>query len=225
MVALFDSVAPFYDAWYDDPVHQAMDQLEKSAVLRHLPPSGTHSNLLEVGCGTGHWSEWFSTQGFRVTGIDVSEKMLSIAREKKIAEASFLYGDFLSMDLKPQFDVAIAITSLEFIEDHRKALDTMAALVRPGGRLVAGVLNPYSWLGWERSRSTEKNIFTESHFFSYMELRRLLSRYGEPSISGAAVNIPRSWYLPFFRMSELFGRHLAPFWGNFLVASVTINGR
>ena len=68
----FDVVADKYDKWYETAKGAMYDRLEKKAVSRYLRQNAQGMKLLEVGCGTGHWSEFFSECGFEVTGIDVS---------------------------------------------------------------------------------------------------------------------------------------------------------
>jgi SAM-dependent methyltransferase len=67
-----------YEAWYETTGRRA-DHQEKALLhwqLSQFPPVST---LLEVGCGTGHFTRWFREQGLRVTGLDTSFPMLTQA--------------------------------------------------------------------------------------------------------------------------------------------------
>jgi len=85
----FDVVADAYDQWYETDERAMYDRLEKKAISRYLRQNAHGMKLLEVGCGTGHWSQFFSDCGFEVTGVDVSGPMIKIAQSKNIASASF----------------------------------------------------------------------------------------------------------------------------------------
>ena len=85
----FNAKAGIYDQWYKTAEGVMYDHLEKKAVVRYLPQNAQGMKLLEVGCGTGHWSEFLSEYGFEVTGLDVSKPMIKIAQSKNIPNALF----------------------------------------------------------------------------------------------------------------------------------------
>ncbi|MFW5770882.1 MAG: class I SAM-dependent methyltransferase, partial [Spirochaetota bacterium] len=143
----FNNIAESYDLWYRHPVTMKIDELEKKAISPLLPSPASHPGVLEVGSGTGHWTEWLVHSGYSVTGIDISKSMVQSASEKNLDNAMFILGDFMETDFNEQFDMTIAITSLEFIPDYRKAIHKMASLTRPGGVIVIGVLNSFSYMG------------------------------------------------------------------------------
>jgi len=58
--------------------------------------------MLELGCGTGHWTQFFCEEGFQVTGVDESEAMLERARAKNIAGARFLQADAGNLPFRDQ---------------------------------------------------------------------------------------------------------------------------
>jgi len=104
----FDTVAEKYDGWYNTPVGAMYDKLEKRAISRYLGRDGHGKKLLEIGCGSGHWSSFFAERGFSVTGIDISEAMLQIAKGKNIPNAVFQSGDAHSLPFDDNsFDVTI----------------------------------------------------------------------------------------------------------------------
>lgn len=219
----FDSFADSYDQWYEDPVNKKLDAQEKDLIARHLPSAYTHPSMLEVGCGTGHWSSWFAAKGFQLTGIDLSEKMISLARNKNISEAEFIHADFLHYNSDKKFHIVAAITSLEFIADYKKALEKMHELLLPGGFLIVGALNNTSYLGLKRKFFDNPNsAYKSAHFFDLWELEELLNRYGKSRVENAAINIPKKWFLPFFDFSESLGKNFLSFLGNFLVGSVVV---
>ena len=109
----FGMIADSYDRWYQTPLGRAYDLLEKRAVARMLPRAAPDARLLDLGCGTGHWSAFFATLGFKVTGMDIAPEMIAAARAKHIAGASFDVADAHKLPFDDgEFDVATAITTL-----------------------------------------------------------------------------------------------------------------
>ncbi len=219
----FDAVAKYYDSWYDDPVGKAYDLQEKRAVERVLPAAGENPELLEVGPGTGHWSAWFAGKGFRVTGVEISAEMTSIASGKNIPGARFIRGDFLEADVTGPFQVAAAITSLEFIPDPNGALDRMRSLLCPGGTIIVGALNRRSLLGVSRKLKGAKDpVFHNARFFTTGELWELLARYGKPRVFGSTFALPSRLLVRTAPAMEIIGGALCPCFGNFIVGSVMV---
>jgi SAM-dependent methyltransferase len=98
----YDEYATHFDA-------AAGDRTQDIAYLRHL--IATHKpdarTLLELGCGTGEILKAFAGT-YAVTGIDNSEAMLGIAREK-VPNATFLQGDMTEMHGDGQYDVILCV--------------------------------------------------------------------------------------------------------------------
>jgi len=191
----FSSIARKYDDWYQRPVGQMYDMLEKRAIQELLPDPGDGHALLEVGCGTAHWSAFFAERGFRVTGLDVSARMVQIAREKRIPDARFYQGDAAAIPFPDHaFDVVAGITLLEFVHDPRRVLAEMARCARSGGCILVGVLNRWSYQGISRKvRGTP--LFGSARFFSLWALKRLLSEYGRAEVRSAVFLLPWRWAL------------------------------
>ena len=148
----FDAVADKYDKWYETVEGAMYDRLEKKAVSRYLQQNAQGGKLLEVGCGTGHWSQFFSDCGFAVTGVDVSERMIKIAQGKNIASVAFQIADGHSLPFADNsFDVTAAITTLEFAGNAELVLKEMLRCTRkPSGQLLIGVLNGLARLNRSR---------------------------------------------------------------------------
>ena len=70
--AFGDDIASQYEAYYDSPAGRRIDDLERDAVLAVLSVLGTtpRGRLIEIGCGTGHWTRWFASIGFDVVPTD-----------------------------------------------------------------------------------------------------------------------------------------------------------
>jgi len=213
----FNNIAESYDQWYTNPVTMRIDELEKNAISSLLPSPSSHPGVLEIGSGTAHWTEWLGNSGYSVTGIDISESMIQSAREKNLDNARFIQGDFIETDFNEQFDITIAITSLEFFPDCKKAIHKMALLTRPGGVIITGVLNSFSYMGLVRRLKGDKDlVFRNAHFFNWFELKKILSIEGDVTLKGSTFMLPYRWAIPFSSCCEAIGKNLFPVFGNFI---------
>lgn len=178
----FDKAADSYDDWYESVVGAMYDRLEKGAFDKLLKGNNYGKQLLEIGCGTGHWSEYFSGKGFDVTGVDISEKMIKKADEKNIPNCRFQIADGQKLGFSDNsFDIAAAVTTLEFAEEPEKMISEMRRCVKPGGKLLFGVLNSLSSYNRKRREKTE-SIYASAKLFSPGQLEDLLGRFGKVRI-------------------------------------------
>lgn len=100
--------------------------------------------ILDLACGTGHHSIFFAKSGYGVTGVDLSEKMLQIARKnaKGVSGVKFVKGGFLDFHpkLKDKFDAVICLgNSLPHLlsqKDLKKTLLNIYNLLNPGGIFI-----------------------------------------------------------------------------------------
>jgi len=98
-------------------------------------------NILDVGCGVGYFEKVLS--GLNVIGLDNSIEALKEARRR--SDKKFVLGDASNLPFADEsFDGAFAVTTLEFLEDYKKAVDEVARVLEPHGKLVAMMLNPES---------------------------------------------------------------------------------
>lgn len=219
----FGAMAETYDSWYGTRRGRTYDVLEKRSVLRALPAWRDGARLLDVGCGTGHWSAFFSARGFQVTGVDIAPAMIAVARGKRIARASFRVADAHSLPFKDrEFGVTAAVTTLEFVRDAEAVVREMARCTRsPGGVVLLGLLNSLAPINAERKASGAAP-YARARFFSPAEVETLLAPYGEPRVTVSAF-VPRARAaLPFALLTDLAGRLLRSRRGAFIVGRVVL---
>src|SRR3989304_10532465 len=69
-----------YESFYEGKYKEA-DLLEKAALHRLLSRFEGVKDILDEGCGTGHFTRWYESLGYHVVGADVSPVMLGVARK------------------------------------------------------------------------------------------------------------------------------------------------
>lgn len=109
---IFDEYAEFYDQFYKDKDYLS----ECNYVTRLLARINNRTrSILDLGCGTGRHALHFAEMGYQVTGIDYSEKMLSLARcnigkHKQLDKPPvFKQGDIRNIDGRDQYDAIVAL--------------------------------------------------------------------------------------------------------------------
>ena len=81
VITMFDQLAAEYDSWYQTSLGSLADALEREAVLG-LAGAVNGRIALDASCGTGHYALALARRGARVTAVDASGSMLSLAQKK-----------------------------------------------------------------------------------------------------------------------------------------------
>lgn len=135
-----DKVYLVYDEimeWFDFHRNKelAMEKSYLDLLQSHIPTKG---KVLDVGCGTGEpIAKFLISQGYEVTGIDASEKMIQLCKQRFPNEKWFL-GDMRTLNLAEKFHAVIAWHSLFHLshDDQRATLKLLASLVEEDGLLL-----------------------------------------------------------------------------------------
>jgi ubiquinone/menaquinone biosynthesis C-methylase UbiE len=95
------------------------------------------SSLLHLGCGAGGQDTFFK-QYFKVTGVDLSDGMLRIARNRH-PEIDYIEGDMKNIHLNQQFDAVVIPDSIDYMvtgDELNQAFTTAALHLKIGGVLL-----------------------------------------------------------------------------------------
>ncbi|PTN05953.1 class I SAM-dependent methyltransferase [Mangrovibacterium marinum] len=174
-----ETVANAYDSYYETEFGKKVDELERAALLEVMKdvPRG---KLLELGSGTGHWTEFFLEQGFTVTASEVSDAMFAHARQKLAGRVEFRKADMMNLSIESESVENIAvITALEFVEDQMQAFAQMYRVLKPGGWLIVGCLNDSSVLGKNKA---DDPVYCHGEFMTKNDLETYLESFGIPQI-------------------------------------------
>ena len=212
--AIFDEYANKYDKWFDTPEGKIVKKFELELLLKFINPQKGKS-MLEIGIGTGLFAMEFRKMGMAVSGIDPSEEMMKIAQSRGF-EVKKGAGENIPFE-DNSFYVTLAMTSIEFSREPAKFVKEMKRVTKPGGNVVVAALNLLSLYGMKRRIRGifEKNVFTKAHFYTFWELKQLLSmQLKEVKISSCVFTPPdpSEYVIKNAEKIEKFGaKYLKPF--------------
>jgi SAM-dependent methyltransferase len=109
-MSVFGSYSNYYDLFYKDKDYSSETEFIDTLIKKYA--NGDVKTILDMGCGTGGHAFLLAEKGYEVTGIDRSEGMLSIAKEKAKKTkkmVNFLKADIRDFDLNKKFDVVITM--------------------------------------------------------------------------------------------------------------------
>jgi ubiquinone/menaquinone biosynthesis C-methylase UbiE len=139
----YDSWATIYDSVYSY-VREDIPFYVSEAIASKGP-------VLELGCGTGRVTIPIAEAGVPITGLDFSEAMLAVARNKTESignpdHVSLVLGDMTNFDFDEKFALIIipfrGFQALLTVEDEISALDSIKKHLAPGGRLIFNIFVP-----------------------------------------------------------------------------------
>jgi len=148
--------------------------------LSLVPPGGT---ILDVGCGAGKKSLYMHKRGFSVHGIDLSEKMIELAR-KKVPSARFAVANIAEpLPVKDVVDGVLAQAVLLHIakRDVQRVIGNIVAPLKPGGHLYIAVKERRPGQPAEEIKTENDYGYDYQRFFSYYtaeELAQLVQAAG-----------------------------------------------
>ena len=160
-----------YEDWYRTTGRRA-DRLEKALLQRLLSRFPQAHTILEVGCGTGHFSRWFRELGLQVTGLDLARPML--AEAARLGSPLCVRGNGLALPFPAGgLDLVALVTTLEFVPDPARALVEALRVARQG--VILGVLNRHSILG-RRLKRQGGPVWGVARFYTPGDMARLVHR-------------------------------------------------
>lgn len=158
----------------DEPVNQIQLAFRNhwklfQKIINFYQVENNNYRSLEVGCGRGSLSAYFSEAGWNTSLLDISKEVISKAKkafDNNQLKGNFIVGDCLNLDFDNQFDLIFSIGLLEHFEDTYSVLKNQFDSLRPGGLFIGYVVPDYD----------NKNIQN-----NYVWINEILKNYIETS--------------------------------------------
>jgi SAM-dependent methyltransferase len=179
---------------------------QKELILDLVVPHAGE-RVLDVGCGTGNYLQFFREKWCSVTGIDPCAETLNIARSKLGEDAELLVSKAEDIPFSDdEFDIVTLINILEIANNPQKVIAEAIRVCR--GRVFIGFLNNYSFAG---TKQRLKELFgfplsQKIRFFSLNEIKIMVgSLIGDVAVKwGSVIYFPGIVYSFSEELEELF---------------------
>ena len=146
--AELDKFGELAHRWWDPnsefrPLHE-INPLRLDWIDRHAALAS--KKVLDVGCGGGLLSEAMAARGATVTGIDLSEKALGVARlhlleSGRSVDYRYISAEELAAQEAASYDVVTCMEMLEHVPNPASTIASCAALAKPGGHVFFSTIN------------------------------------------------------------------------------------
>ncbi|MES2314410.1 MAG: class I SAM-dependent methyltransferase [Patescibacteria group bacterium] len=135
--------------WYDGMLEQSADSYQKKVLMPNLvriiaPKKG--ATILESACGQGYFARAFASHGATVTGADISNELVELARKHKDNKKDVIYhtapADQLTFAKDASYDVVVIVLALQNIENLAATFSECSRVLKTGGRIVFVLNHP-----------------------------------------------------------------------------------
>ena len=173
---IFDRAAGTYEGWYETAHGKRVDHAERAILAWLLASFPAAHSVLEVGCGTGHFTRWLTGRGLTAIGMDRAPAMLAAARRCR-PDAPLVLADADALPFRSRtFDLVAFVTTLEFLGAPDQALAEAVRVARRGVIVLA--LNRWSLGGLSRryGRQRRRPLLGLARDYSIVSLRTAVAR-------------------------------------------------
>lgn len=137
--------------------------------------------MIDVACGTGHWSLHFQQQGTAVLGVDACEQMLSEARTKLPLRTHLAIGEAENLPFRSNIaNLVLCSMALGYFHDIDRVFQEFTRVSAPGACVAVSDLHPMALAaGWTRSFKLGEERYEIEHYCRPLEeIERSASRAG-----------------------------------------------
>ena len=164
----WDRMAEEYQAFREAP-GTFNDLIEIPAMLS-LIGDVRGKSVLDAGCGHGYYSVLLAKEGAKVTGIDISERMIELARrnaDKASIDCKFYVCDIqdLTMFEPDSFDLVTSSIVVGYLDDLEKAFSYVYRVLKPGGSFTFSENHPILMGWWERDKEGRRVHWNIDNYF------------------------------------------------------------
>ncbi len=157
--------------------YKRADQLEKRLLTKLLGQFKESESLLDIGCGTAHFTRWIDFHGLECYGVDTSISMLHEAK-KMWVNGRLLQSEGTHLPFKDKsMDLVIYVTSLEYLQNISTAFSEAYRVARKG--IIVGLLNkksPGTIRKQIKALTKNASFYSNAHFYSFSNIKETLNK-------------------------------------------------
>ena len=190
-----------------------LDFIERSVDwIKEIVSPTDYPLLLDVGCGPGIYAEKFTQTGYHVTGIDFSKRSIDYAKQsahRQNLNISYLYQNYLEMDLDEKFDFSTMIYcdyGALSTKDRQVILSKIFHHLKPGGKLLLDVFSIKKFFNFREQQTWE--VCHNGGFWranKYMELNGCY-KYGDNVTLELITIITKNEITPYYLWTTYFSK-------------------
>lgn len=171
-IEIFEGNSDEYDFWFEKNKFIFLSELK---AVKNLVPEAAVG--LEVGVGTGRFASQLGVQ----LGVEPASAMAEIARNRGIEVVNSTADSLPFQDNR--FDFVLFIVTICFVPDPVQAVKEIKRVLKPGGKIIIGIIDKDSFLGkiYEEKKK-ENKFYKHVRFFSYREIEALLKQHNYSNI-------------------------------------------
>jgi ubiquinone/menaquinone biosynthesis C-methylase UbiE len=175
-----------YDLWassYDKQPENLMLHFDE-AIFSELLTEVEIKNkkVADIGCGTGrHWNKILMNEPEQLEGLDVSNGMLEMLKEKfPTAKLSLIQNNLLTFIDDASFDVIISTLTIAHIQNIEEAIATWSRILKPSAEIIITDFHPSALaIGGKRTFTNDGQVITVTNYIHTVEkIKNLFIKYG-----------------------------------------------
>ena len=160
-MSVFRDYSNYYDLLYQDKDYYAEVNYIHQLIQGENPGAKT---ILNLGCGTGKHDYYLHKLGYEIVAVDISEKMIEIAKSNDSANIEFIVGDIRKIQLNQSFDAVISMFHVMSYQttdyDLEKVFNVAKIHLNPGGVFIFDCWNGSGVLA-DPPQNRRKNVENE----------------------------------------------------------------
>ncbi len=171
-MALFDSLAVKYDAWFDSEEGKKLFPLELEAVKQLV--EGEPKPWVEIGVGSGRFAEKLGVE----FGLDPSEELLKIAKRRGIKVKKGI-GEMMPFD-DESFGMVLLVVTICFVEEPETVLKEAHRILKENGSVVVGLVPAKSKWGQLYIEKGKKGhpFYSFAKFYAVEDVKKMMEKTG-----------------------------------------------